>query len=246
MFVADIKREPECLGDPVKIVDLNKTGCEYFASVINQRSLAVFDDILRILGSKQVNSDTILKASLALSHANKVVLTYTPTKSTCCQQIAVLGVLVVCQALLTLGKAVTLVVNEADKKLFGAVVNYLTNLHSVAHIKIVSMETATQVAFDCLLTITEDCGHELFKMAQKNPHTNIVALNRTEAPVKAGADYAILTESISTGACALAGGLYVVSSSPYHWRYKNYSINMNKPPQFSLTSFIPTNDQVRQ
>ncbi len=254
MFVADRKQEQKGLGDPVKVVALNKTGSEYFASVINQQSLAVFEDIPRILGSKKVDSDySLLRVSLILSHANKVVLAYTPT--TGCQQSAVLGIMAVCQALLTLGKGVNLVVNDADQGLFDvAVVNCLTTVNAFQSngLSVLSVTKITRdniPAFDCLLTIEAQYNiiQECFEIAQKSPHINVVALNSTEGictPVGAEPECTVVSESVSTSAYALTGGLYAASTSPCHWRYKNFSINPSKPSHFNVNDFIPTDEQV--
>ncbi len=252
MFVADIKQEPKSINDSIKIVNLNKDGCEYFASIINRSSLAVFDDILKTLDSTKVKSDSLLKASLILSHANEVVLVYTPTAY--CQETILLGIIILCQALQTLQKKVTLVVNERDRKLFSVVLDCLAKANTFhgGAFRILPATTDNVLSFNCILTFAQDCQftHRCFETAQKNPHTNIVTLDSIGSPcskVEAISDCTIRTESVSASTYALAGGLYVASTSSCHWRYKNHAINTHiKQSQFSVNDFIPTHGQVSQ
>ncbi len=254
MFIGDIKREPTSLGDAVKMIKLNKAGCEYFASVINQNSIAVFEGIQRALGIKpinvQVNSSPLLEVTLKLSHANKVVLAYIPKHS--CQHIDVLGIMVFCQALLILRKGVTLVVKKADKNLFDIAIQHMVETFHVDTPTIVTVSQNVTIednipVFDCLLMTSQNCYDAvkgILDIAQKNSHTSVITLNNYHCKATEIESDIIVTENLVNSAYALAGGLYVASTSPYHWRYKNYSINSHQQPQFSVDDFIPTNDQV--
>lgn len=58
------------------------------------------------------------------------------------------------------------------------------------------------------------------------------------------ADFAIASGVSNWAGYALSLGLYVVSSSPMHWRYRNHAIDANQPPSLNRDDFIPTADQV--
>lgn len=58
------------------------------------------------------------------------------------------------------------------------------------------------------------------------------------------ADFVIAAGVSNWGGYALSAGLYLVSTSPTHWRYKNHGINAEKPPPLSVSDFLPTPEQV--
>ena len=43
---------------------------------------------------------------------------------------------------------------------------------------------------------------------------------------------------------AVALGLYVVARSPAHWRYRNYALDADSPPDWDLDAFVSTDEQV--
>lgn len=45
---------------------------------------------------------------------------------------------------------------------------------------------------------------------------------------------------------AISIGLYAASQCPVHWRYSHHGINAEIPPQFELSEFLPTDEQVKQ
>ena len=46
------------------------------------------------------------------------------------------------------------------------------------------------------------------------------------------------------GGYALAAGLFVASSCPLHWRYRNHAISAETPPPFRIEQFLPTAEEV--
>ena len=57
-------------------------------------------------------------------------------------------------------------------------------------------------------------------------------------------DFLITTGVSNWGGYGLALSLYLLSSCPVHWRYKQHGINADCPRQWKLEQFLPTNQQV--
>ena len=140
MFIADIKLSPTMLDDTVEVVQLSRATAPYFASVINRKSLPTFEALeLALLddpGKRGVahlfQKSDLLKATLALSHSRSVAVT---TGFPACTEFEVKeetdglpGALAVCQALVTLGKEVTLVVDEGREKLYTSCVEHMVEV----------------------------------------------------------------------------------------------------------------------
>ena len=59
-------------------------------------------------------------------------------------------------------------------------------------------------------------------------------------------DFLIATGVSNWGGYALALGLYLASSCPLHWRYRNQGIDAESPPLVTVDQFLPTAEQVGQ
>lgn len=57
-------------------------------------------------------------------------------------------------------------------------------------------------------------------------------------------DFVIAAGVSNWGGYAVALGLCVASSCPMHWRYRNRGIDAERPPDFRVTQFLPTAEQV--
>ncbi len=44
---------------------------------------------------------------------------------------------------------------------------------------------------------------------------------------------------------AISIGLYIVSQSPVHWRYRNHALDADQPPNWNLDHFVLTDQQVQ-
>ena len=179
MFIADDKISPLELDDTVEVVQLSRPTAPYFSSVINRRSLPTFEALeLALLddpGKRGVahlfQKSDLLKATLALSHSRSVAVT---TGFPACTEFEVKeetdglpGALAVCQALVTLGKEVTLVVDEGREKLYTSCVEHMVEVGaleagSVAvipfkEVKKMMMKdsspSSSQPVYDCLVAI---------------------------------------------------------------------------------------------
>lgn len=298
MFITDVKVQPIPVNDDVEIVQLSRLNDPYFASVINRKSLAIFEELEKALlvnegdgiVTRLLSKSDLLKATLALSHAGKVVV------STVLNQRGELyglsGTLAICQALLTLRKEVTLITDKEDEKLYKLCIQHMVEtgvfkmdmFPAIVHeSKFLEMCEKSSPACDCIVLIGQSCHgtknsqkidkfsqpiDKMLEMIQKNPHMTIIRMSykggengmgnvysnlmrntlvstcmTTEHD--ASGDYHIIAEDFDWGGYALACGLYVVSTSPFHWRYRNHATNANKMPQFSLYQFLPTAEQVR-
>lgn len=58
-------------------------------------------------------------------------------------------------------------------------------------------------------------------------------------------DYLITAGVSNWGGYGLALSLYLLSSCPIHWRYRQHGIDAEHPPEWKLEQFFPTNQQVR-
>ena len=292
MFITDVKVEPITLDDTVEIVELSRPSDDYFASVINHNSLAIFDDLesilldnhngqeRRVVTELSSNSD-LLKATLTLSHAEKLVIVTTSSQFNVKGEIihAISGTLALCQAFISLGKEVTLIIDEGDEKLYSSCIEHMVEIGAfksgmlpaiVIENKLCETFEQSPSVYDCILAI-EGAGptcsgtpkiynlsplvHELYEMLCTNARHNIKIIRVSDIrgdesglrqEKSASADYHIVAGNSDWVGYALACGLYVASTSPFHWRYRNYAINADKPPQFNVLEFLPSIEQVRK
>ena len=177
MFITDVKAEPKCLDDEIEIIQLSKPNDTYFASVINQNSLPLFEALERALLddtdkkgiAKLFQKSDLLKAILTLSHARTVAVT---TGFPVCTEFDVMeetngppGALAVCQALLTLGKEVTLIIDERREKLYNSCVKHMVDIGAIkcgtlavipfekAKEKLHQNSTSSTPVYDCLVSV---------------------------------------------------------------------------------------------
>ena len=59
-----------------------------------------------------------------------------------------------------------------------------------------------------------------------------------------GSDFLIVSGVSNWAGYALAAGLYIVSSCPLHWRYRNHGIDAESPPELDISAFLNTSEQV--
>ena len=309
--MTDVKVKPKELDDTVEIVTLSCPNDPYFASVINHKSLPIFEELeqalLDDLGQRGIahlfQKSDLLKASLSLSHATSIaVMTGFPicTKLDVREETDGLpGAFAICRALATLGKEVSLIVDESSEKLYKLCVEHMTKLgvFEAGSLAVVRFETvkekmeqddpvSSSPAYDCLVAI-ERAGRnsqgaycsmkgkdvsqhvqpfdELFEIAQRNPHITTICIGDGGNELGMGkvydsvvknipfgetiacsvsADYVVAAGVSNWGGYAIACGLYVASSSPIHWRYRNHGINAEQPPQFDVHKFLPTAEMV--
>ena len=311
MFITDVQVKPKDLKDTVEIVRISRPNDAYFASVINHGSLKIFEELEQALlddpGKRGVShlfqKCDLLKATLSLSHAKSVAIM---TGFPICAEFEIKeetdglpGALAICRALTTLGKGVTLIVDENTEKLYKSCVEHLEKLGvfeagSVAIVRFEEVKRRMQrddstlscPAYDCLVTI-ERAGRnshgsycsmkgkdvsqsvqpfdELFEIGQRNPHITTICIGDGGNELGMGkvydsvvkhiplgetiacsvaADYVLAAGVSNWGGYAVACGLFVASTSPLHWRYRNHAIDADQPPRFDVHKFLPTAEQV--
>ena len=262
--MSDVEVKPVALDDTVEIIQVSRPGCDFYASVISTKSLISFKALKRILQSEKAASDVpipdsdLLEATLTLSHAMNVLITYhSEPHSVICQD--VLGILVLSRHFLPLEK-VSLFNEQSNLALFDVCINHMveigvlkpTTLPSI----VVNSDHMDNSTLDCNNAISkwcEDQHHDsVILHAHSNSTTATIAVSDSSSTSKnepndtAGTpDFIVAAKSYDAGAYALACGLYVVSTSPYHWRYKNFAINVEKQPPFCVQDFLPLSEQVR-
>lgn len=115
--------------------------------------------------------------------------------------------------------------------------------------------------------VSVDPVDEIFIMALSNPLVSTVAIGDGGNELGMGkvyeqvvkhiplgeiianvtpADFAIASGVSNWAGYAVTLGLYVASSSPMHWRYRNHAIDADQPPSLNRNNFIPTASQVSQ
>ena len=116
------------------------------------------------------------------------------------------------------------------------------------------------------ITSLLDPVDDVFVRALANPSVTTLAIGdggnelgmgkvmeKVKLHVPHGADIAcsvasdfLITAGVSNwGGYGLALSLYLLSSCPIHWRYKQHGINAECLPQWKLEQFLPTNQQVQ-
>ena len=177
MYITDVKLQPKDLQDTIEIVQLSRLDDAYFASAINRMSLFAFDELERALlddpGRRGIahlfQKSDLLKATLSLSHARSVAVT---TGFPVCTEFDVKeetdglpGAMAVCQALVCLGKEVTLIVDKDSESLYGSCVAHAVEIGAfgAGKVTIVTFEKAKELMahdsasnsppYDCLLAI---------------------------------------------------------------------------------------------
>ena len=174
MFITDVKYQPKPIDDYPDVVPLSRSGDPFFASIIGQKAVEMFSKLEQIIlddpGNRGVAhlfvKSELLKATLALSHSNRVAIT---TGFPCNTDYEVKeetdglpGALAICQALLTLGKEVTLISDSSNQALFESCVRHMVSIGTFkSQVPVVPLAKATELfdfksarlPFDCLLAI---------------------------------------------------------------------------------------------
>ncbi len=157
-----------------QVIPLSRDGDPFFASVVGESVAHVFAELEQVIlddpGNRGVahlflKSD-LLKATLALSHANRVAITTGFPCNTEYEQKeetdGLPGALAICQALLALGKDVTLISDNRNQELFESCVASAVSTGALrtpvpvlpfSAAKELCKSTASKPAFDCLLAI---------------------------------------------------------------------------------------------
>ena len=216
------------------------------------------------------NTDpTLLKAALVVSHANKVAILLRDLESC-----SLLGAFAICQALLTLEKQVILISGDDNRESLetcaakmvsmGVLMSHIPTV-PLAKVKSVA-STSTHPDFDCLVTFSvvrdsntdvhinltergyktsessDTLSAEVFesKKVFVSERRNAFKLDEVHLP----RDHAITTSFSNWGGYALSLGLYLISTCPLHWRYKNHGSGAESPPDFSVSQFLPSSEDV--
>lgn len=160
--------------DVPQVVPLSRDSDPFFGSIVGERAARVFPELEKVIlddpakrgvANLFVESD-LLKATLVLSHASRVAITtgfpcnidYDQKDETD----GLPGALAICQALLTLGKVVTLISDSRNQDLFeSCVANAVSTGALKTKVPVVPFSKAKELfpgttstpAFDCLLAI---------------------------------------------------------------------------------------------
>ncbi len=182
MFIADAKPEKKNLSEPIQIVELSRPNDPYFASIIGSNTANILSKLEQSLledpGKRGiahlfVKSD-FLKSVLLLSHSKKVAITTGfPANVELSQKLetdGICGALSMCQALLALGKQVTLISEQSFEGDFRSCVKKLMLLGALkVGVPVVSYKDAKNLietspkdspVYDCLVSI-ERCGRSV-------------------------------------------------------------------------------------
>lgn len=302
MFICDVQPQPKSLPDDIDIVELSREDQPFFASVLNRKSATVLLNFEKSLlddpGERGVahlyQKSDLLKATLALSHANRVAIT--TGFPTVVETDGPPGALAICQALVALGKEVVLICEGGKEKLFESCVQHEVKLGGLkSPVEVLPCSKAAEMwdgaspdapPWDCLVAIERagrgkdglyrtanmvpfsvDPVDDIFLKALSNPLVSTVAIGDGGNELGMGKVYEQVVENIPHGdtiACvipadflvasgvsnwagyALSLGLFLVSSDPMHWRYRNHGIDADQVPEWNRNDFLPTLDQVRQ
>lgn len=266
MFIADVQPQPK-VADDIDIVEISREGQPFFASVLEKKSASILHNMEKSLlddpgkgGAIHVyQTSQLLKATLALSHASRVAITTG-------FPVHLPAALSICQALVVLGKDVALISDSGDMSLFESCVEHARREGGLkSHVKVLSYSKAIEVwrksspdapLWDCIIAIERAGQTKDTTPVSVEPHVNGIFLEALSHPlvstiaiVDSGdmitpVDFLIASAVSSWAGHALALGLYVVSSSPIHWRYRNHGINADQAPQLDRADFLPTTSQV--
>ena len=69
-------------------------------------------------------------------------------------------------------------------------------------------------------------------------------LNGDVIACETACDFVVACGMSNWAGYAISLGLYVVSYSPMHWRYRNHAIDADQVPDLAMDTFLPTSEQV--
>ena len=172
MFISDQKINPKPLEAIPEVVQLSRDCAPFFASIVSENAAqslskleqAVLEDPGRRGVAHLFQKSDLLKAVLALSHANRVAIT---TGFPCHVDYEVKeetdglpGALSICQALLALGKEVTLISDSGNQALFESCVAHMVSIGALkSPVPVIPCTEAKELLgansnrFDCFLAI---------------------------------------------------------------------------------------------
>lgn len=306
MFITDVKPEPRNITDTIDVLEISRPHDPFFASILEAKSVNILANLEKAIlddpGKRGViylyQKSDLIRAILALSHANRVAITTgfpVHTEVEVKEETDGLpGALSICQALLSLGKEVVLIGDSGNVKLFESCVDHVTAQGILkSTVEVIPCSKATKMwraapadmpPWDCLLAIeragrAKDGTHrtmnaisvsvdpvdDIFIMANSNPLVSTISIGDGGNELGMGKVHDQVVQHIPCGdviACvvptdfliasgvsnwagyAVSLGLYVVSSSPCHWWYRNHGVDAECVPELDVKDFIPTMEQV--
>ncbi len=179
MFIADVKPEKKNFIEAIQIIELSRPQDPYFASVVGSKTvdlLSKFEESLledpgkRGIAHLFVKSD-LIKSVLLLSHSKRVAITTGfPANVDLLEKNetdGICGALSICQALLALGKQVTLISDHSSECMLRSCVENMVFLGALdSHVPVISFKDAKDLVkasqknapvYDCFVSI-ERCG----------------------------------------------------------------------------------------
>ena len=260
MFITDVQPQPKELADDIDVVEISRSQ-PFFASVLEKKSASIIHNIEKSLleDPGERGASQLLKATLALSHASRVAITTSfPAHLP--------AILSICQGLVALGKDVALICDSRNKSLFESCVEHEGREGGLkSHVKVLSYSEAIEMwgksspdapLWDCIIGIEKQGQSKDTVPVSGEPHVDSIFLEALSNPLVStiaivdsgdtitSVDFLIVSGVSSWAGYALALSLYVVSSSPIHWRYRNHGINADQTPQLNRADFLPTISRV--
>ena len=177
MFITDVEANPKQItdSDDIDIMKVSRERQPFFASVIEVKSINIISKLEKILlddpGKRGIvhlhQASELLKAVLALSHANRVAITTgfpVNTENKVKEETDGLpGALSICQSLLALDKEVVLISDSENVGLFESCVDKMVSLGALkTPVKVIPCQEAIDIwneanvdvpPWDCLLAI---------------------------------------------------------------------------------------------
>lgn len=163
-----------------------------------------------------------------------------------------LGVFAVYQALLTLEKQVVLISSDDNRDSLEACVSKMVSMgiltSQIPIVPLSKVESAGSTQeFDCLVTFSavRDASASSHSTLSEASESSKLFVSECRSAFKLDkVCLPIATRFSNWGGYALSLGLYLVSSCPLHWRYRNRGISSESPPSFSISQFLPSPENV--
>ena len=255
LFLSDIKYQLKQLKNIPEVVAISNDidGEPFFASIVSLRSLEKVSKLEQMVLSSHetVHSNTnatLLKAVLVVSHASKVAILlrdFVRGEESC----SLLGVFAICQALLTLEKQVVLISSDDNRQSLETSVTKMVRMgiltSKIPICPLSKVESAgSTLESDCLVTFSAVRDSNTSAHTNPSESSKLFVSECRNAFKLDKACLPIATRFSNWGGYALSLGLYLVSSCPLHWRYKNRGIGAESPPDLSVSQFLPSPENV--